>query len=315
MTQNGQNQQYSNEKRKRKNKINLIFTICVITAVAIAASGILVAMALSGRPAVPAQSGETSTWTQTSQIESEASGTGSMTVSQSAGESSPSDSQTSSTVSDISLQGKTTAIEQNEDPLLVLVNNTTPLPEDFKSNLTTAFDAKIDKRMVEDFEALYSAGAEHNCYYWITYGYRSEKDQNTLYNDEVESLMEEGKSKKEAQTIADKTIQKGGASEYVTGLSIGVNTGDQAFGKTEEGKWLEENSYKYGFVLRFPKDKEAITGVEYQPWRYRYVGRTHAKKMHELNMCLEEYVMYLNNGGDTASSTSNSEVASSETSK
>lgn len=67
----------------------------------------------------------------------------------------------------------------------------------------------------------------------------------------------------------------------------------QEFGDTEAGKWLEENCYKFGFILRFPEDKEDITGIIYEPWHFRYVGRYHASRMHELDMCLEEYIEYL----------------------
>lgn len=301
MTQNSQNPQYPNENRKKRNKINLIFAICVISAVAIAAASILVAMALVGKAPAP-ETPETPPAVSSGNPASSASETGSMTVS-----SSEASSTTGDLSSAIQLEGTKDAIVQSDDRLLAIVNNTTPLPDSFKANLTNAFDAKIDKSMVEDFEALYSAGEKKEHYYWITYSYRSEKDQDKVYNDRVKDLVASGMTKAEAQKEADKTVQKGGASEYMTGLSIGVNTVDDDFAKTEEYKWLVENGPKYGFVLRYPKDKEEITGVEYQPWRFRYVGRTHAKKMQELNMCLEEYVLYLNGQSDAASGDSASQ--------
>ena len=94
-----------------------------------------------------------------------------------------------------------------------------------------------------------------------------------------------------------------GTSEHQTGLSADINQPPkntslvQAFGKTDAGIWLEQNCYRFGFILRFPKDKENITGIVYEPWHFRFVGRDHATKMHELNMCLEEYIDYLESTG------------------
>lgn len=315
--QNSPNTQYPKDNRKKRNKGNLIFTACVISAVAIAAAAILVAMALVGRtPSDETPENEGQASGASSAVASE---TGSMLVSEpssaasetsSVPASEPSSAASENTSSTIQMEGALSTLRQSDDRLLTIVNNTMSLPDGFKTNLTNAFDAKIDKAMVDDFEALYSAGAKENHYYWITYAYRSASAQQKIYDSTVDSLVESGMTKTEAQAEADRTIQKGGASEYVTGLSIGVNTGDDAFGKTEEYTWLVENGPKYGFVLRYPKDKEDITGVEYQPWRFRYVGKTHAKKMQELNLCLEEYVAYLQNQND-ASSNANSTASQS----
>ena len=73
--------------------------------------------------------------------------------------------------------------------------------------------------------------------------------------------------------------------------TLGIKAKD--FAASEAGKWLQENCYKFGFVLRFPEDKTDITGILYESWHFRYVGRYHATRMKELGMCLEEYVEYL----------------------
>jgi D-alanyl-D-alanine carboxypeptidase len=173
------------------------------------------------------------------------------------------------------------------------------MPGTFRTNLVDAFDAQIDESMVDDFEALYAAGAAEGYYYWITYSYRSAADQSTLYDNYVSGLVESGMTEEEAKEEADRTVQDGGCSEYMTGLSIGLNTANDAFGETEEYQWLIENAADYGFVLRYPSDKESVTGVAFQPWRFRYVGKEHAQKMKELNLCLEEYVQYLNGQSGT----------------
>ena len=92
--------------------------------------------------------------------------------------------------------------------------------------------------------------------------------------------------------------QSGLAADIIqTSLPSKYNSLIQEFGDTKAGIWLEENCYRFGFILRFPKDKEEATGIIYEPWHFRFVGRDHAVKMHELNMCLEEYIEYLNNTG------------------
>lgn len=97
-----------------------------------------------------------------------------------------------------------------------------------------------------------------------------------------------------------------GTSDHQTGLAVDIvqrslpdrfDSLIQEFGETEAGKWLAENAHHFGFVLRFPPDKENITGIIYEPWHFRYVGRTHATAMYEMNLCLEEYVEYLDSIG------------------
>ncbi|MBQ7827944.1 MAG: D-alanyl-D-alanine carboxypeptidase family protein [Clostridia bacterium] len=98
-----------------------------------------------------------------------------------------------------------------------------------------------------------------------------------------------------------------GTSDHQTGLAVDIiqhslpsrfDSLIQEFGETEAGKWLVANAHYFGFVLRFPEDKEEATGIIYEPWHFRYVGRTHAMAMYEMDLCLEEYVEYLNSIGN-----------------
>ena len=93
-----------------------------------------------------------------------------------------------------------------------------------------------------------------------------------------------------------------GTSDHQTGLAVDIvqtslpseyDSLIQKFGETEAGKWLAANCYRFGFILRFPPDKQDQTGIIYEPWHFRFVGRTHATAMHDMNLCLEEYVEYL----------------------
>ena len=114
--------------------------------------------------------------------------------------------------------------------------------------------------------------------------YRSYSYQVTLYN---------RYAKKDGKDKADTYSGRPGFSEHQTGLAIDLYNGKTVYTKfetTKEFDWMQENAYKYGFILRFPKDKEIETGYVYEAWHYRYVGETIAKEIKENNLCLEEYI-------------------------
>lgn len=125
-------------------------------------------------------------------------------------------------------------------------------------------------------------------------GYRSYNTQVSLYGAYVSS---------QGQEAADKFSAKPGQSEHQTGLAMDITCSamnfqlDTSFGDTEEGKWVADNAYRFGFVIRYPKGKEDITGYQYEPWHLRYVGLSLAKEIHESQLTLEEYFeQYPNNG-------------------
>ena len=127
----------------------------------------------------------------------------------------------------------------------------------------------------------------------IISAYRSYARQNELYNKAVSNLMAQGKTSTEARALALNTTQTPGNSEHQLGNTIDVsndNTTDHDYLNTPEGRWLAENCYKYGFIIRYPKDKEDITRIEYEPWHIRYVGVNHAAYMYVNDLCLEQYV-------------------------
>lgn len=134
-------------------------------------------------------------------------------------------------------------------------------------------------------------------------GYRSYDYQEKIFDRKVNNLIKEGLTYKEAVEKAKKIVAMPGTSEHQTGLAIDLTNIDLAkqkdpliegFAATAHGNWLEENAHNYGFVLRYPKDKLSITQIIYEPWHYRYVGSYHGEKIKKLNICLEEYVLYLN---------------------
>lgn len=127
----------------------------------------------------------------------------------------------------------------------------------------------------------------------IISAYRSYAKQSELYNKAVQNYMNQGKTSTEARSLALGTTQTPGNSEHQLGCTIDVsnsNNTDHDYYDTPEGKWLADNCYKYGFIIRYPSDKEDITRIKYEPWHIRYVGVNHATYMYVNHLCLEEYI-------------------------
>ena len=184
---------------------------------------------------------------------------------------------------------------QINDWKLLLVNYENKLPEDFNVKLSNIdsfrqFDSRAINQLNQMLKDMRSDGIQN---VWVQSSYRSIEYQRNLFNDKLKKYIDEGKSKKEAERLTLQTINKPGTSEHNLGLAIDFNYVDYSFDKTKGFKWLQENAKDYGFILRYKKEKEDITKVDYEPWHWRYVGAEHAKKMNELDMCLEEYVEYL----------------------
>ncbi len=120
----------------------------------------------------------------------------------------------------------------------------------------------------------------------ITSAYRSYAYQESLFN---QYLAQNNYDYEYVATFSNPP----GSSEHQTGLCADLHnltSADVKFGKTEAFKWLRDNCYKFGFILRYPEDKTEVTTISYEPWHYRYVGRYHATRMYEEGLCLEEYV-------------------------
>ena len=107
--------------------------------------------------------------------------------------------------------------------------------------------------------------------------------------DKIEAYRQGGYSQREAEHEAEKWVAKPGTSEHELGLAVDINAEGQTDGNRLY-QWLAEHSWKYGFILRYPAEKEEITGIDYEPWHFRYVGKQAAKEMYEQDLCLEEYV-------------------------
>lgn len=178
---------------------------------------------------------------------------------------------------------------------LTLANYENILPEDFEVEVanideTRQFDARAIqylKQMMNDM------GKDGIANIWVQSAYRSVERQKELYDNSVQKYLKQGKTQEEAEKLTDEYINKPGASDHNLGLAVDFNYVDNKFEDLDGFEWLQKNAENYGFILRYPKDKEDITKISYESWHWRYVGEEHAKKMNELNMCLEEYIEYL----------------------
>ena len=184
-----------------------------------------------------------------------------------------------------------------DDWELTLVNHNNVLPDDFEIELanidsTRQFDARAIDELNQMLKAMKEDGI-HNV--WVQSAYRSIAYQEGLFNEQINKYMQQGKTREEAEQLTLRIINKPGTSEHNLGLAVDFNYVDYNFEETKGFRWLQENASKYGFILRYRKDKESITKVDYEPWHWRYVGVENARKINELNMCLEEYVDYLKN--------------------
>ena len=180
---------------------------------------------------------------------------------------------------------------------LVLVNFENALPEDFEIDLanidkTRKFDSRAIDALKEMMRAMKNDGITN---VWVQSAYRSVERQEEVFERKVKQYENQGKTREEAEKLVLQTINKPGTSEHNLGLAVDFNYVDYHFDETAGFIWLKENAERYGFVLRYAKEKENMTKVNYEPWHWRYVGKEHAAKMNVMGMCLEEYVEYLGN--------------------
>ena len=189
--------------------------------------------------------------------------------------------------------------ESNKDKL-ILVNENHELAADYSfEHHTLNCGEDVNSICYDHLVELLNACNENNCEYNIVSGYRDRDSQSAIYDETVQKIVSEGLSEDEAKQQANASVQKPGCSEHETGLAIDLTspqttTLDEFTKDDPTNVWLAKNSYKYGFILRYPEDKQSITGINYEPWHFRYVGKKAAKFMHKNNLCLEEFYELLN---------------------
>lgn len=183
----------------------------------------------------------------------------------------------------------------NSDWRLVLINKQHPIADDYDFKLGTFTSGmRCDERVIEDLLLMMQAAKKDGLNLVVRSPYRTSDHQEDNFNNRIKRYMRQGLSYMEAYKATSIVITVPGCSEHEVGLAFDITSDSfielkQGFADTEEGKWLEEHSYEYGFILRYPSGKEYITGIEYEPWHFRYVGREAASTMKEEDLCLEEF--------------------------
>ena len=187
---------------------------------------------------------------------------------------------------------------------LLLVNGENPLPEDYdyEGNLTTIPDnyingslKQIDKNVWPYMKAMIDAAWADGVKLYVWSPYRSYDTQNMLFQKQVNRRIQSGTPADKAEAEAATVVARPGTSEHHTGLAADFNMADDKFETTEMYRWMQEHAADYGFIMRYSGEKQSVTGVIHESWHYRFVGINTAKEMNRLDMCLEEYVEYLNN--------------------
>jgi zinc D-Ala-D-Ala carboxypeptidase len=187
----------------------------------------------------------------------------------------------------------------NPKDVAVVVNKSRALPADYappaselvEPNVPFTFKEKSEKKLMraeaaKALETLFEQAAKEQIKLAGVSAYRSYTSQRSIYANNV---------KTQGEQTASKYSAKPGQSEHQTGLAIDVSSAsakfalEESFGATTEGKWLAANAHKFGYILRYPKGKESITGYNYEPWHIRYVGVELAKEIKERGITLEEY--------------------------
>lgn len=179
---------------------------------------------------------------------------------------------------------------------LILINSDNAVPSDYSIELETLQDgSQVDQRCATELQQMLddcrAAGNEP----LICSSYRTQETQEHLFQEKMDQLIEEGYATEDAYQEADRNVAVPGTSEHQIGLAVDiVDAWDQELedtqAQTPTQQWLMNNSWRYGFILRYAADKTDITGKIYEPWHYRYVGEQDAKEIYEQGISLEEYV-------------------------
>ncbi|AOH54410.1 hypothetical protein ABE28_008595 [Peribacillus muralis] len=189
-------------------------------------------------------------------------------------------------------QQKKISKEQIYQGNLLLVNSEYPVHQkSVKSDILDLFghkeltkgygildsEMKLSENVAQEFLKMISAAEKDGVHHFlINSGYRDLNEQREIY-----------------QKAGPDYALPAGYSEHNLGLSLDVGSSQMKMSEAPEGKWIEKNAWKYGFILRYPRDKIDITGIQYEPWHIRYVGLPHSAIMHKKNFALEEYLKYL----------------------
>ena len=180
--------------------------------------------------------------------------------------------------------------------ILMLVNKTNPIPEDYKTDLIDLQDGKnkVAANIYEDLTAMLEAGEKQGYSFCVVSSYRDYAYQQSLIENDVNRYTGNGFSASEALDKTLEQVMPPGHSEHETGLAVDITAADYMVLEedqedTPDNQWMRTHCREYGFIVRYPKDKEWITQISYEPWHFRYVGKEAAEFLYEHNLSLEEF--------------------------
>lgn len=201
--------------------------------------------------------------------------------------------QTESPVFNPVIIGDSSIVHIDEETwFLTLVNTERKIPEDYKPDLVAVCGSsqKLDRKIALEYEKMFAAAYNDGVVLKPYSGYRSYEVQSRNYDKKTDYYVKQGLSIEEAKAQAATVILPPGSSEHNLGYAMDIVCAEDWFEDTNEFRWLQENAADYGFILRYPKDKQHITNIIYEPWHWRYVGVEAAKEMKQNNLTLEEYL-------------------------
>lgn len=176
---------------------------------------------------------------------------------------------------------------------LTFVNKNYVLPEDYKPQLSEELFGtycQLDVRCAPYYKEMYNAALKDGCYLTPFSGYRRISTQKRNFENEMQIYLNKGYTFDEAYDKAATNILPPATSEHNLGLAMDIVSINHNFDQSKEFKWLMEHGAEYGFILRYPADKTDITGVQYEPWHWRYVGKEAAEEIMSKGITLEEYL-------------------------
>lgn len=185
---------------------------------------------------------------------------------------------------------------EDSDWSLVLVNESHPLDTGYTPEVAAITEGQfVDARIQEETAKMLEDAAAEGLNMYVVSAYRDYETQRGVFNTTMVDWINQGYSPLDAYDETKKSVAVPGTSEHATGLALDIVSStydalDEQQAETAEAKWLAENCWKYGFILRYPVSKSDVTGIVFEPWHYRYVGKDVAKEIMEQNITLEEYL-------------------------
>ncbi len=184
------------------------------------------------------------------------------------------------------------SIPVSEEWNLIVVNRWNEIPKDYSVTLTELENGQsVDSRIYPNLQEMFDAMRAEGIYPIVREGYRTADEQQEILDERIQRYMNEGYSRSRAERTAKEWVALPGTSEHQLGIAVDINADKARSTNDEVYAWLAANAHGYGFILRYPQGKEDITGAEYEPWHYRYVGAEVALELYQSQICLEEYLL------------------------